>query len=134
MNERINSWNPFPNWDPWPLTRLLLVLATLSLWIHWRFGWALPTPSCLARAVFGFFEIFCLCALIGLAQLYMIVLAFPVYATIVLNEWFYDSCYWLLEKSGPRSPGLKAGFALAGELGLFVGLCRSMEFLIRSYF
>lgn len=132
--ENHTCWNPFRSWDPWPLTRLLLVLAALSCWAHWCLGWALPAPLALGRAAFGLFEVFCLSALIGLAQVYLVVLAFPVYATIVLNDWFYDGCYWLLGLAGPRSPRWRAGFALVGELGLFVSLWRSMELLLKSGF
>ncbi len=133
MDKQNLRWNAFQYWDPWPLTRLLLVLATLSLWAHLQHGCVFPTPSVLGRAAFGLFEVFCLFALVGLAQLYLALVLFPVYAAIVLNDWLYDGCYWLLGLVGPRSPRWKAGFALAGELGLFVGLCRSMEFLLKNY-
>jgi|CXWL01.1.fsa_nt_gi hypothetical protein len=136
MDKQNLRWNAFQYWDPWPLTRLLLVLATLSLWAHLQNGCALPTPPVLGRAAFGLFEAFCLCTLVSftLARLLVVILMFPLYAIIVLNDWFYDGSYWLIRfLTGPRSPRWKAGFALAGELGLFVGLCRSMEFLLRNY-
>ena len=78
------------SWDPWPLLRLLTVFAALGLWAHWHLAVSLPTLPALGQAAFGLFEVFCLCALFsyGLAQLYLVVLLFPVYAAIVLNDWF----------------------------------------------
>jgi hypothetical protein len=129
-------WNPFAQWDPWPLTRLLSVLCTLGLWTHWRFGWGPPALPSLGQTTWGLFEAFCLCTLLSstLARLLIVILMFPLYAIIVLNDWFYDGSYWLIQVlTGPRSPRLNAGFALAGELGLFVSLGHTIEFLMRTY-
>ena len=122
-------------WDPWPLVRLLTVLATLALWVHWHFGWALPSFSDLGMATFGLFELFCLCSLlsVGLTHLFLVVLLFPIYATIVLNDWFYDRSHEILRiLAGPRSPALIGGLALCGELGMFLGVCGLAEFLIKA--
>lgn len=132
--ENYTRWNSFRTWDPWPLTRLLLVLAALGLCAHWRFGWTWPTPLGAAKAAFGLFELGCLFGLIGLGPLYMMAVALPIYATVLFNEWFYEASYWVLGLAGPRSPHWRAGFALAGELGLFLGLGRALELLLKHGF
>ena len=123
-------------WDFWPLTRLLLVIAALGLWAHWRFGWNLPTLPQLERYAFGQVAAFSLCAMLSsaLARLYLAVLLFPLYVTVVLNDWFYEGSRFLLRLvSGLHSPRGEAGCALAGEIGLFVSLWRTLEFLARNY-
>jgi hypothetical protein len=53
----------------------------------------------------------------ALTRLLIVILMFPLYAIIALNDWFYDGSYWLIRVlTGPRTPRLNAGFALAGEL------------------
>lgn len=123
-------------WDPWPLIRLVAVFIAAALWLHWRFQLTMPSPRELARIGAGLFETFCVCAVLSavLADLFLVVLMFPLYATIVLQDWFYDASHWLLRLFlGPRSPRLTAGLALAGELGLFLGLWRSVELFLMTY-
>lgn len=132
---RILSMDISPRWNLWPLTRLLMVLAGLGLWAHWRLGWNLPTLPQLERYAFGQLAAFSLCAIFSsaLARLYLAVLLFPLYATIVLNDWLYEGSRFLLRLvSGPRSPQVEAGCSLAGEFGLFMSLWWAIEFLGRT--
>lgn len=134
MEEHILRWKPFTYWDPWPLIRLLSVLFTLGLWAHWRLGWTPPALPAFSRSALGVFEAFCLCALVSfsLTRVFLAVLMFPLFATIVLNDWFYDCSHWLLRiVAGPRSPWLSSGLALGGELGLFLSLAYLIERLLR---
>ena len=117
MENNNPGWNPFTQWDPWPLIRLLSVLCTLGLWAHWRFGWGPPALPSFGQTALSLFEAFCLCALVSftLARLLIVILMFPLYAVIVLNDWLYDGSYWMIQVlAGPRSPRWNAGFALAG--------------------
>lgn len=125
-----------PRWNLWPLTRLLLILAGLGLWAHWRHGWDLPTTAQLERYAFGQVAVFSLCAMFSsaLARLYLVVLLFPLYTAVILNDWLYEGSRFLLRlATGPRSPILEAGCAFAGELGLFMGLWQGLEYLARNY-
>jgi len=136
MDNIAPRWTRCTQWNLWPLTRLLIVLATLGLWAHWRFDWRPPALPQVGEFVLGQIAVFFLCSLVSsiLGQLYLLVLTFPLLAAIVLNDWFYEGSRWLLRLiSGPRPPRLEAGLALAGELGLFVGLSRSIVLLLKTY-
>ena len=136
--------NPNPVYQPpgsrrdfWPLIRLFTVFATMALWTRWRFAWKAPTPTEIQAAAVGLFVIFLFIGSLSitLARLYVALMFFPIYATTVLNAWLYDGCYWtfrtVLRLLYMRR--VSAVAALAGELGLFIGLWRLIEFLIRSY-
>lgn len=122
---------------PWPLVRLLSVFAATALWAHWRFSWKPPAPTEIQAAVVGLFVLFLFCGFfsITLARLYVALVFFPVYATTTLNSWLYDGCYWtfrtLLRLLYMRR--VSAIAAWAGELCLFIGLWRLMEFLVHRY-
>ena len=134
MNDNNIDWTEL-SWDPWPCLRLLAVFAATGLWAHWRFAWTLPALPAIVREVLSLFEIFFICAVLSraLAQFYLILLVMPLYGVVFLNSWFYDGSHWVLRRlSGLRSPRLQAGLALAGELGLFVGLWYLLEILLRS--
>ena len=114
-----------------------MVFATMGLWAHWRFAWAPPPPSIIQAATVGLFVIFLFVGFLSitLARLYVALMFFPIYATTKLNAWLYDLCYWtfrtVLRLLYMRR--VSAVAALAGELGLFVGLWRLIEFLIKRY-
>ena len=129
-------WKGGARWDSWPLTRLLTLFAAVGLWSYWRFGWSPPSLPDLTRLGIGVFQTLCLLALFSFpaARLFLVVLMFPLYAAIVLHDCFYDGSYWALGLIlGTRSPRLSAGLALAGELGLFLGVCSVAEFLVKNY-
>jgi hypothetical protein len=126
-----------PSRDSWPLVRLLAVLATLGLWAHWRFAWVPPPPTTIQATVVGLFVIFAFCGFLSitLARLYVALLFFPIYATTKLNVGFYELCYWCF-RTALRLLYMRrvsAVAALAGELGLFIGLLRLIELVIRRY-
>ena len=81
--------------------------------------------------------LFCLMAMasVNLARVYASVLIFPFYALTVLNDWFYDGCYWLyrtiLRLFYMRR--VSAFIAFLCELGIFAGLWYTAELLIRRY-
>ncbi|MFA6093667.1 MAG: hypothetical protein WCU88_08930 [Elusimicrobiota bacterium] len=123
-------------WNPWPLIRLLSAVAVIGLWLHWRFDCRLPTLRECGSTGLALFEVMSLCALFSfaLAHVFLVVLNFPFYAIVVLNDWFYEGSRWVFRLlMGPSSPRLTAGLSLAGELGLFLGTCRLIEFLLKRY-
>lgn len=126
-----------PDWDPWPLIRLLMVFAAMGFWAHWHFAWKPPAPSSIQATALGMLGVFLFCGFLSvtLARLYLALVLFPVYATTTLNAWLYDGCYWTF-RTALRLLYMRrvsAVVALAGELGLFVGLWRLIELLIRRY-
>jgi len=70
-----------------------------------------------------------------LGTLYLALMAFPVYATTVLNEWLYRSCYWtfrtLLRLLYLRR--ISALVATVAEIGLFLAMWELITFLVRRY-
>ena len=134
---QIMQSRPLPRWEAWPLIRLLTVFIATGLWAHWRFAWKPPSPTELQAASVGLVVLFLFFGLfsVTLARLYVALVCLPFYATIRLNGWLYDASYWtfrtILRLLYIRR--VSAVAALAGELGLFIGLWRLIEFLTRRY-
>lgn len=111
-------------WDWWPLARLLITASVFGFAAHHYLGWT-PDLRELATLPRRVFEVLSFCALIsfGLAHLYLILLMFPIYAVVTLNDTFYDlsvaACRVVLR---PRSNHAVALAGLCGQLALF-GLC-----------
>lgn len=108
-------------WDWWPLARLLTVLAVFEALAHVRFGWTLD-PGRLAAFPRNVFEVFSLFTLLsfGLAHLYLVLLLFPIYAVVTLNDAFYDATVWVGRTVLRLRPGRVLSLAgLGGELLLF---------------
>ncbi len=118
-------------WDWWPLARLLIVLATFAAFAHLRLGWTVDLAS-LATLPRRSFEVFSVLTVVssGLAHLYLMFLAFPIYAVVTLNDTFYEASRKAFTSAFPGSNRLADMFGLAGELALFgvVGL------LLQRYF
>jgi len=108
-------------WDWWPLVRLLTVLFVFGTFAHFRLGWTFG-PGRLAafpREVFEVFSLFTLLSF-GLAHLYLVLLMFPIYAVVTLNDSFYDAAVWVGRTVIRLRPGRVLSLVgLGGELLLF---------------
>lgn len=108
-------------WDWWPLARLLIVIITFGTLAHYRFGWEpdIASLATLPRRVFEVLSLFTVLSF-ALAHLYLMLLAFPIYAVVTLNDSLYAASRWafgtLFRSWSERLLDL-AG--LAGEIGLF---------------
>lgn len=122
---------------PWPIIRFVTVVIATTLWARWHLEWKPPAPAEIQAAVVGLFVLFIFFGLLSitLARLYIALVFFPVYATTKLNAWLYDGSYWtfrtVLRLLYMRR--VSAVAAWAGELALFIGLWRLLEFLIHRY-
>lgn len=108
-------------WDWWPLARLLTVLLVVGPLAHTRLGWTLE-PYRLASIPRDLFEVFTLFTLLsfGLAHIYLVVLMFPIYAVVTLNDSFYDTSIWVGRTVLRMPQGRLLSLAgLGGELLLF---------------
>lgn len=115
------NWN---EWDWWPLARLLITASVLGITAHLLWGWTIPLRG-LAGAPGKAFESFALFALASdvLAHLYLVALAFPLYAAVLLNDSFYDASRWVIEAAfRPHSKLFLDILGLGGEILLFGGL------------
>lgn len=109
-------------WDWWPLARLLTVLGTFASLAWLYFGWTLDPFQVLSlpRRVFEVFSFFTLLSS-GLAHLYLVLLMFPLYALVTLNDVFYDATLWIASRAFPvRSRRVLMAIGLSGEILLFV--------------
>lgn len=111
-------------WDWWPLARLLITISVFSLAAHCYLGWT-PDLRAMATLPRRVFEVLSFCALLsfGLAHLYLILLMFPIYAVVTLNDTFYDVSLWTGRTIFRlRSSRCLAITGLCGQIVLF-GLC-----------
>lgn len=120
------DWSPKEptRWDWWPLARLLTVIAVFGAVAYGRFGWT-PDLAAVAALPRRVFEVLSFCALIsfGLAHLYLILLMFPIFAVVTLNDTFYAGSHWLCRVVlRMRSGQVLALSGLCGEIVLFGGL------------
>ncbi len=110
-------------WDWWPLARLLTVLGAFGT-LACLSGYSLDFAS--LRGLPGrVFEVFTFLTLLSfaLAHLYLMLLMFPLYAAVTLNDSFYDLSHWVARKAfGVRSCRLLATLGLIGEVALFWAL------------
>ncbi|MBI3298353.1 MAG: hypothetical protein HYZ75_09340 [Elusimicrobia bacterium] len=107
-------------WDWWPLARLLTTGAVLGLAAHHYLEWT-PDLRHLARLPREVFEVLSFFSVISfaLAHLYVMLLMFPLYAVVTLNDTFYDLSAFILRAAFRLSgPGLAVA-GLAGEILLF---------------
>jgi ABC-type multidrug transport system fused ATPase/permease subunit len=114
-------WDCFSKWDFWPMIRLVIVAATLGFWIHGHFNWSFPSLAQLGRGTAELLIILWLCFFISvrLAEVILLILLFPLYAVVFLNDCFYRVGYLFFRFVFKfRSRPFCAGLALAGELGL----------------
>lgn len=119
-------------WDWWPLARLLITGVVLGLAAHYWWGWT-PDLRGLARKPREVFEVLSLFTLISfaLAHFYLMLLVFPLYAVVTLNDAFYDSSLWLFRVVlRIRSSALLSLAGLAGEVTLFGALLYSVTRLL----
>lgn len=110
-------------WDWWPLARLLITVSVFGLGAHYYLGWT-PDLRALATLPRRIFEVLSFCALIsfGLAHLYLILLMFPIYAVVTLNDTFYNASLWTAcAILRIRSSRCLAISGLFGEILLFGG-------------
>ena len=109
-------------WTPWPLTRLLIVAAALTLQAHLMFGWDLQSGAILAFPGQILKTLFFLTLLsTTLACLYALLFLAPLLIVGWLNIWIYDGSRWLFRMVlRPGSDRLLAGFSLCSEVALFV--------------
>jgi len=115
---------PAQRWDWWPLARLLITGAVLGLAAHYWWGWT-PDLSGLARKPREVFEVLSLFTLISfaLAHLYVMLLAFPLYAVVTLNDAFYGASRGIFRVLFRlRSPAILTVMGLCGEVVCFGGL------------
>ncbi len=119
-------------WDWWPLVRLLTVLSVFGAIAYFDLGWKVRATEALAlpRRVF---EVLSFLALLSyaLAHLYLILLMFPLYAVVTLNDTFYDMSVWTLRTVFRMRSGRGLSLAgLCGEILLFgaaaVPICRAL--------
>ena len=121
--------------DHWAIARLLLVALLFGLWGRWRFQWSAASLPVVEHTLGGMLGVCCFLGLLSvtLARLYLTVVAFPLYATTVLNDWFYGACYWtfrtVLRLLYMRR--VSALVALLSELGLFLCLWQLITRLLR---
>lgn len=116
-----SPWPPLGNWDWWPLARLLTVCFVFGAAGHGYLGWHVDLANIvtLPRRIFEVLSFFTLISF-GLAHLYLILLMFPLYAAVTLNEHFYGATWWLLQRiCRIQSTRLLAVVALSGEILLF---------------
>ena len=119
-----SPWPPLLNWDWWPLARLLTTGAVLGLAAHFYLGWTpdLRHVARLPREVFEVLSFFTLVSF-ALAHLYLMLLMFPLYAIVTLNDTFYGLIQWLCGAVlRIRSKRLLAVGGLLGEVLMFGGL------------
>lgn len=115
---------PLLNWDWWPLARLLTVCFVLGAAGYHYLGWHVDLSN-IVTLPHRVFEVLSFCALLsfGLAHLYLILLMFPIYAIVTLNDTFYGVSLWtgrtILRL---RSSRCLAIAGLCGEIALF-GFC-----------
>lgn len=111
-------------WDWWPLARLLITASVIGLAAHCYLGWTpdLHEAVILPRRIF---EVLSFCALLsfGLAHLYLLLLMFPIYAVVTLNDAFYDGSVAVVRAVLRLRSGRAVALAgLFGEIALFGGL------------
>ncbi len=109
-------------WDWWPLLRLLTVLSVFG-GIAYHLGWQIGATEALGlpRRIFEVLSFFTLVSF-GLAHLYLVLLMFPLYAVVTLNDVFYDAGRGVFRTLGVRSQLALAGLGLGCEVVLF-GAC-----------
>lgn len=121
--------------DYWATARLLLVALLFGLWGRWRFQWSAASLPAVERTLGGMLGVFCFCGVLSLTlgRLYLAVVAFPLYATTVLNDCLYQACYWtfrtVLRLLYMRR--VSALVAVLSELGVFLCLWQIMARLLR---
>ena len=123
-------------WNLWPALRLILVLATLVVWMHRSYGLNLPLAHWRGEVIGALTVLLVVAAILfwPLVRLGLVLLWYPLYAVIVLNCLFYSGSRLMVRQLiGPRSPFLEAGLALAGELGLFMSLAQPIALLLKTY-
>ena len=118
-------------WNPWPLTRLVIILALLALQAH-LCGWAVPWADILAfpgRFVIVVVSLFLLAG--SWAFLYFFLWMLPIILILLLNDWLYGGSRWILQELFKlRSRYLLAGASVCMEAGVLVG----GFFLLQRYF
>lgn len=108
-------------WDWWPLVRLLTVLSVFGAIAYFDFGWKVSATEVLGlpRRVFEVLSFLALLSF-GLAHLYLILLMFPLYATVTLNDTFYNLTVWIFRLIfRVQSSWALALLGLGGEIALF---------------
>lgn len=113
-------------WDWWPLVRLLTVLSVFG-GVAYHFGWQIGATEALGLPgrVFEVLSFFTLVSF-GLAHLYLVLLMFPLYAVVTLNDTFYDLSLWTLRTVfRMRSGRALSAAGLCGEILLF-GACAAL--------
>ena len=135
METRCCRPSPVPDRELWTRIRLLAVLIAFGLWVHWRFGPAVP--PCVKGGIVILFFLFCLLGLfsVNLARFLVLLLALPIHAAIILNRMLFDGAYWsfrtILRLFYMRR--VSAFIAFLCELGVLVALSQLAELLIRRY-
>ncbi|TBR21576.1 hypothetical protein EPO15_09910 [bacterium] len=107
-------------WDWWPLARLLTVVFVIGI-TGYQFGWRIDPGAVLAlpRRV-GEVLSFLTLVSFALAHLYVVLLMFPLYAAVTLNDTYYDLTTWTFRTIfRVRSGRALAFIGLAGEVVLF---------------
>lgn len=103
----------------WPLSRLTLVVLTLTFWAHFTLNWSPPTPATLAAAALGLLKLFLLCLILSpwLARLLLVAVGLPIYAMVMINSLLYGVGVWIARRLGdPARPRATATLALLFEL------------------
>jgi len=109
------------DWDWWPLARLLTTAAVIGLAAHYRLGWRIDVQHLLALPGHAF-QVFSFLTLLSavLAHFYVVLIMFPLYAVITLNDAFYDFSHWIFRTVFfmRSTVGLQL-LGLSGEIALF---------------
>lgn len=137
MKQAITGWDPPTYCEPWPAARLLLIVVFFLLWGRSRFGWSAASIPSVGKTAEEMLGVFLFLGLISrtLGALYLALVAFPLFATKVLNEWIYRACYWTF-RTFLRLLYLRrisALVAMLAEIGLFLALWELILLLLRRF-
>lgn len=111
----------YSEWDPWPVTRLIVVLIGFGYYVDSQCAWKLTFHDLGAIACTLSLVFFIMVVVSGtLASLCLDLAMLVIYLVILCNQWFYDAANWILRKIlRLNNRTLLALFGLCGEIVLF---------------